>query len=106
MARNSGHDAVHATDVGLDRASDSKIIALASTEARTIVTADLDYPRLLVLAGASEPSLIPFRGGNWTEAEVVARMTAILASVGEPELRHSILVVERDRVRRRRLPIA
>ena len=69
-----GHDAVHAQSVGLDRAGDSEIIEQARSESRTVVTADLDYPRLLALSGATEPSLILFRGGNWSERDVVERM--------------------------------
>jgi len=41
-----GHDAIHARDIGLDQASDAEIIAGARREKRTIITADLDYPRL------------------------------------------------------------
>jgi len=37
-----GHDAVHATELGLDRAPDSEIILRARQETRTVVTADLD----------------------------------------------------------------
>jgi len=33
-------------------------------EVRTVVTADLDYPRLLALAGAAGPGRILFRGGD------------------------------------------
>jgi predicted nuclease of predicted toxin-antitoxin system len=51
-----GHDAVHATHLGLHRASDSEIMARAGHEGRTIVTADLGYPRLLAVARASEPA--------------------------------------------------
>jgi predicted nuclease of predicted toxin-antitoxin system len=40
-----GHDAVHAAHLGLDRAADSEIMARAKSDGRTIVTADLDYPR-------------------------------------------------------------
>jgi predicted nuclease of predicted toxin-antitoxin system len=43
---DQGHDAVHASTIGLDRASDAEIISRAKTEARTVITADLDYPRL------------------------------------------------------------
>lgn len=39
-----GHDAVHALDLGLDRAPDTAIIARAGTDQQTILTADLDYP--------------------------------------------------------------
>jgi len=100
-----GHDAVHASHMGLDRASDVEIMARAVQESRTIITADLDYPRLLAVARATGPSLILFRGGDWSDAEIITRISDVLAGVSETEIAHSILVVERGRVRRRRLPI-
>ena len=81
------------------------ILLLAKREQRTVVTAHLDYPRLLVLASASNPSLILFRGGNWSDAEVVRRMSDVLNAM-VVEVEHSIVVVDRDRIRKRRLPIA
>jgi predicted nuclease of predicted toxin-antitoxin system len=90
-----GHDAVHAARLGLHRATDNEIMARA----------DLDYPRLLAVARASEPSLILFRNGNWSEAEVRTRLSEILATLTEADIARSIIVVDRDRVRRRRLPI-
>lgn len=100
-----GHDAVHASEAGLGRASDAEIIARASDEGQTIVTADLDYPRLLALAAATSPSVILFRGGDWSEAELIIRMSSVIAALAEAEIASSILVVDRNRVRRRRLPI-
>jgi predicted nuclease of predicted toxin-antitoxin system len=100
-----GHDAVHAAELGLHRAIDAAIMARAKQEARTIVTADLDYPRLLAAAQASEPSLILFRGGDWREDEVAKRLGEVLAALTEADIAQSIIVVDRDRVRRRRLPI-
>lgn len=100
-----GHDAVHAAEAGLNRATDKEIIAHAKREGRAVVTADLDYPRLLAISQETEPSLILFRGGDWSEADVITRMREILQVLSESDLRQSILVVERDRVRRRRLPI-
>jgi predicted nuclease of predicted toxin-antitoxin system len=100
-----GHDAVHATEFGLHSATDAEIMTRAKLDARTIITADLDYPHLLALARATEPSLILFRDGDWTEAEVIARMGEVLASLTEAEIGQSIVVVDRDRLRRRRLPV-
>ena len=54
----AGHDALHAYDLGLERAADIDIIKRARQDQRTVITADLDYPRLLALSDASEPSLI------------------------------------------------
>jgi predicted nuclease of predicted toxin-antitoxin system len=103
--RDRGHDAVHAIELSLDRAMDIDIITCAKEQRRTIVTAALDYPRLLALAQAIEPSLILFRDGNWSDADVAARISEVLRVLTEEEIAQSIVVVERDRVRRRRLPI-
>jgi hypothetical protein len=46
-----------------------------------------------------------FRAGDWGEAEIIARMGDVLDSVDAADLARSIVVVDRDRVRRRRLPI-
>jgi predicted nuclease of predicted toxin-antitoxin system len=104
--RAQGHDAVHAAEINLARGSDLETIARAKDERRTIVTADLDYPRLLALARTVEPSLILFRDGQWSEADVITRMRDVLFALSENEIAESIIVVDRDRVRRRRLPIA
>jgi predicted nuclease of predicted toxin-antitoxin system len=89
----------------MSRSSDDEIIAHAVSDDRTIITADLDYPRLLALTGAAGPSLILFRGGDWADHEIVARMSDILAGLAERDIVQSILVIDRSRVRRRRLPI-
>jgi predicted nuclease of predicted toxin-antitoxin system len=100
-----GHDAVHVGDIGLGRATDAVIVARAKGEKRTVVTADLDYPRLLALTAAAEPSLILFRGGNWSDREVIDRMQQVLRTMTAAELERSILVIGRGRVRRRVLPV-
>lgn len=100
-----GHDAVHAAEVGLARESDVAIMARAKQEGRTVITVDLDYPRLLTLAQATEPSVILFREGDWSDAAVIARMGEVLAAMTEADISGSILVVDHFRVRRRRLPI-
>jgi predicted nuclease of predicted toxin-antitoxin system len=91
--------------VGLDRSADADILTRARQDMRTVVTADLDYPRLLALAGAEGPSLILFRGGDWSEPDIIARMRQILNVIGEGAITRNIIVVDRTRVRRRRLPI-
>jgi len=101
-----GHDAVHAGKIGLAMAPDVSIMALASTENRIVVTADLDFPRLLAHSKASGPSLILFRGGNWSDAAVVGRLRQILTATEKTGLDNTILVVDANRIRRRHLPMA
>lgn len=81
------------------------ILERARNEQRVVVTADLDYPRLLALAQAEGPGLILFRGGNYSEQEAVERLTRALESVPIQELPNSIVVIEKGRIRRRRLPL-
>ena len=102
---DKGHNAVHALGIGLAKASDAEILGRAKQEVRTVITVDLDYSRLLVLTRVAEPSLILFRGGNWSESDVIARMRELLQSLSETDIEQSILIVDRQRVRRRRLPL-
>ena len=103
--RSRQHDARHATELGLARAPDAEIMATAQKKGRTIVTADLDYPRLLALGRSSGPSLILFRDGVWSEVEVIEHMEELLGALTPGEIESSIIVIERHRIRRRRLPL-
>ncbi|HEX5481452.1 MAG TPA: DUF5615 family PIN-like protein [Terriglobia bacterium] len=100
-----GHEAEHASSVGLERAADAAIIEYAWRTGQVIITADLDYPRLLALARAERPGLILFRGGKYSEGEVVERLSAALDCISESEIPQSIIVIDRQGVRRRLLPI-
>ena len=100
-----GHDAVHALEVGLDRSLDEVISERARHEQRVIVTADLDYPRLLALAQSDGHGLILFRGGNYSEQEALDRLRVALETIPNEELPSSIVVIEKRRIRRRRIPL-
>jgi predicted nuclease of predicted toxin-antitoxin system len=65
-----GHAALHVQDIGLTAAGDSEILARARSEKRIVVTADLDFGRLLALSSAEGPSVILFRGGNYSESQM------------------------------------
>ena len=100
-----GHDAFHASRVGLDRSADPVILQRARNEQRVVITADLDYPRLLAFTQAEGPGLILFRGGNYSERETVERLARVLETIPLEELPSSLVVIEKERIRRRRLPI-
>jgi predicted nuclease of predicted toxin-antitoxin system len=101
-----GHDAVHALHVGLDRAPDERLLQYALEQGRVVITADLDFPRLMALARAAAPGIILVRGGANTEEEVARRLQRALERVPEAELTRSIVVLEKNRIRRRLLPLA
>ncbi|MFL4983662.1 MAG: DUF5615 family PIN-like protein [Xanthobacteraceae bacterium] len=37
---DAGHEAIHVSDIGMARASDTEIVARAKREGRTVITAD------------------------------------------------------------------
>ncbi len=98
-----GHDAVHAGEAGLHEAPDEVILERARMEDRIVVTADLDYPRLLALTHSRGPGLILFRGGDYSEQETVERLSQVFARVSPEVMEDSIVVVERSRIRLRRV---
>jgi predicted nuclease of predicted toxin-antitoxin system len=100
-----GHDAIHASEAGLSQASDEEILSRAREDARVVLTADLDYPRLLALTGSKGPGLVLFRGGDYSEAELIERLDRVLATLPASDLSACIVVVEKKRIRRRRLPV-
>ncbi len=72
-----------------DSASDEEIVEHARSEGRVVVTADLDYARLLALTRVRRPRLVLFRGGNFSESEMLSMMgrvkAAVLPAMGRPE---------------------
>jgi predicted nuclease of predicted toxin-antitoxin system len=87
------------------KALDVEILEFADREQRTILTADLDYPRLLALAQSGGPGVILFRGGNYSELEIQNRIERVFETISSEDLSKSIIVVEKTRIRRRRLPL-
>jgi predicted nuclease of predicted toxin-antitoxin system len=103
--RAEGHDAVHANELSMSRSPDAEILQAATHTGRVVITADLDFPRLLAELGSAGPGLILLRGGNYSEAERRDCVRRVLMSVAQAELPESIVVVDRERIRRRWLPV-
>lgn len=100
-----GHDALHASDVGLGSGEDVDILGRARSEDRVLVTADLDFPRILALTAAEGPAVVLFRGGNFSNVEMLQMMARVLTSVSGDDLCRSVTVVEPFRVRWTVLPL-
>ncbi len=100
-----GHDAVHAMHLAMDRSPDSEILERARIEERVVITADLDYPRLLAIARAEGPGLILFGSGNYSDQETFEGMNRLLETTTPENLAKSIIVIEKQKIRRRPLPL-
>jgi len=91
--------------IGLADAPDEVILERARSEGRIVVTADLDYPRLLALHRSDRPGVVLFRGGSYSDDQMLGLLDRVLARSELLELECSIVVVDRQRIRRRRLPV-
>ena len=100
-----GHRGVHAYQIGKDRAPDTELLELARREGRILITADLDFPRLLALSLADGPGLILFRGGSYTEEQMCFLLRRVLRSVAPEVLERSVCVVDSRQIRVNRLPL-
>ena len=99
----AGHEAVHASTVGLATKPDTELLERARRETRVVITADLDFPRLLALLKSDSPGIILFRGGSYSDDEMLSLIDRVLAQ--GLDLERSITVVDRHRIRRHRLPL-
>ena len=103
--RTQGHQATHLSQIGMASASDIEIIKLARQKDSVIITADLDFPRLIALASDDSPALILFRGGNYKEEGMKKLLERILQVISPQDIKKSIVVVDKTRIRRITLPI-
>lgn len=99
------HDAVHVRDRALSRATDEEIFALAVAEQRVLVTADLDFARIIALSGLDGPGLILFRAGNVSDAEMLVLLQRVLAETTDDSLPRCVVVVDEETIRIASLPI-
>jgi predicted nuclease of predicted toxin-antitoxin system len=99
------HQGVHAHQIGKACASDSELLEIARSENRIIITADLDFPRLLALSLANGPAIILFRGGNYSDREMCELLERVLEKVPPKNLKNAICVVDKKRIRLTQLPL-
>lgn len=62
--RDQGFAAVHASEIEMSKAADATLLSYAKHNKMVVITADLDYPRILALTQEEGPGVILFRGGN------------------------------------------
>ena len=104
--RDSGHDAIHVRELGMQAAPDTEIFSLAERQARVIVSADTDFGALLALRRKAYPSFILFRKTSGVRPSKLAeQLDAIVRQYGGEIEDGCIITVSNDHIRVRGLPI-
>ncbi len=104
--READYDAVHVREIDLESATDSVIFQRAAEENRIIVSADTDFGTILARWQRTGPSVILFRGGfEHRPREQAELLLTNLPNIREYLEQGSIIVIGRDRIRVRALPI-
>jgi predicted nuclease of predicted toxin-antitoxin system len=88
LLAEAGHDAVHASTLGLDRATDPEILRCCCEGARTLVTADKKLTKYLATSSAECPSVVVVRDVRTLHATdlgrlLVANLAAIELTIAE-----------------------
>ncbi len=102
----AGHEAVHATNIGLAGAPDEDVMSRAQIEARVLVSADTDFGELLALGRHALPSLVLFRRERRSPAEQARVLLENFDQIDQALADGAIVVFEAHRIRVRALPIA
>lgn len=100
-----GHDVVRVTDLLPADTPDEVIVQRAAQERRIILTQDLDFSSIIALSGRRSPSLLSLRLSS-SKVEIVNAVLQRMLPVLESDLEQgSIVTIEDQRIRLRRLPL-
>jgi len=105
LLRAAGWDALHVTEIGLDRAPDEEILRCAREQRRTCVTLDHDFHAHLALARSDEPSVVLLRVEGLDSVQQTAVIRRVWEVCGEAIQSGAAISADRRSVRVRRLPL-
>jgi predicted nuclease of predicted toxin-antitoxin system len=103
--QDAGHDAVHVLQEGLGGAPDSEIMAEAARQQRVVISTDTDFGELLAQQSATTPSVLLFRRTRHDPRTLADTLLANLADAAQYLDEGAIVVITKDRMKLRRLPI-
>jgi predicted nuclease of predicted toxin-antitoxin system len=94
------------TDYLSANASDSAIIDLARRKKAVIVTQDLDFSSLIAQSGLKQPSVVSLRVENAKPLFIARLLKSVLPLIQNDLINGSVVSVEENQFRIRRLPIS
>src|SRR3990167_3019481 len=96
--KKSGHDAVHARDIGLSKAPDALILKWSSDDKRILLTMDLDFPAILSMTQARQPGVVLFRMRHPSTNAMQDRLERLFQTHKEAVITSSITIIEDGRI--------
>jgi len=103
--RRRGWDVLRISDLLPANAADEIVLDKARSEGRVLISQDLDFSRLLALAGYRTPSLITVRMARPDPEMVAARLCEVLPALDRLAAEGWAVTIEDSRSRMRQLPI-
>jgi len=103
-AADAGHDVRHVAELGLCGAADRAVMAAAAAEQRILLSADTDFGELLATSKDETPSVVLFRD-RATPADRLQVLLDNLELISDDLLTGAMVVIGKERIRVRRLPI-
>ena len=103
--RGCGWEAQHWSTVGDARAPDEEILAWARAHGATVVTQDLDFPRIMALTRAVGPSVVVLRITDELDPLTRARVAKALTATRTDLETGALMVLDERRSRIRLLPL-
>ncbi len=100
-----GYEAERVDKLGMAKSTDREIFEYAIENNRVVITADMDFGRILAYTKSNKPSVIIFRLKTPTPEKVNSMLSSTLPRIKEALEKGAIVVIEDQRVRIRGLPI-
>jgi predicted nuclease of predicted toxin-antitoxin system len=103
--RQAGHDAVHVSEIGFERAADIMILKHAESDKRVVVTLDADFHMILGLEKLSGPSVIRIRKEGLKGQQIAECITSVFCRCAAEIERGAIVSVMPPYIRVKLLPL-
>lgn len=105
ILEEAGIDAVHASSIGLSKASDLDILAYAEKHEMIIVTLDADFHALIAISGKKQPSVIRIREEGLRSTSLSILLINILNHTKDKLGSGVLITATLEKLRIRKLPI-
>ncbi len=102
---NAGIEARHWSTIGDGSASDREVFQWARLHGFVLLTHDLDFSRILALAGGRSPSVLLLRTHRLLPADTATTLVKVLHRHAEEIETGAVIVLGPDRYRVRLLPL-